>query len=310
MARYRSDYGRDFGRWREESPYIGGMRSDGWGGSGDWRRFPGEEGWYGEGYEGMPGIGYDAEYGLGDNDWGRMDEFRYGRRPAFEGRYDGEYGLYDRGPGWGGREYGRRDSAYSPGWEDAPRGRSGWDRMGDSWAGRSIRALDIMTGNPRVVTPDESITEVARMMRDLDVGIIPVVDSEEKMRLRGVITDRDIVVRCIADGREDGARVNDCMTADVRTVNQNDSVRDVMRVMRRDQIRRVPVTDRDGRLVGIIAQADLAVDYASHDVERETEVAETIERISEPAQPRRPPMYAGAGGDPERRPRRGGGRSR
>ncbi len=312
MARYRSDYGRDFGRWREQGPYMGGMRSDGWGGTGDWRRFPGEEGWYGEGYEGMPGIGYDANYGLGDAGWGRVGAFRYGRRSTYEGRYDGDYGPYDRGPGWGAQDYDRRDFGYSPGWEDSLRARPTWSRMNDSWTGPSIRALDIMTGNPRVVTPDASITEVARLMRELDVGIIPVVDSVEKMQLRGVITDRDIVTRCIADGRDGGVRVNDCMTADVRTINQNDTVREVMRLMRQEQVRRIPVTDRDGRLVGIIAQADLAVDYASHDIERESEVAETIERISEPAQPRRQPMFAGAeaGGALEGGSRRGGRRSR
>jgi CBS domain-containing protein len=296
MARYRSDYGRDFGRWREQGPYIGGMRSDGWGGTGDWRRFPGEEGWYGEGYEGMPGIGYDANYGLGDVGWGRMGGLRYGRRPAFENRYEQDFGPYDRGYGWGGQDYGRREPGYSPGWEDSPRSRPGWSRTEDSWGGPSIRALDIMTGNPRVVLPDASITEVARLMRDLDVGIIPVVDSEESMQLRGVVTDRDIVTRCLADAKDSDVRVNDCMTADVRTVNQNDDVREVMRLMRQAQVRRVPVTDRNGRLVGIIAQADLAVDYASHDYEREAEVAETLERISEPAEPRRQAMYAGGEG--------------
>src|SRR5690606_33355154 len=203
-------------------------------------------------------------------------------------------GAYDRGMGWGD-DYGRREFGYSQGWEDSPRARQAWARMGESHGSRSMRAMDIMTENPEVVTPDSSIMEGARRMRDLDVGIIPVVDSEAKLRLRRAITGRDIVSRCIADGKESNSRVNDCMTADVRTVDQNDTVRDVMRVMREEQVRRIPVTDRDGRLVGIIAQADLAVDYASHDIEREAEVAETIERISEPAQPRRQPAYAGVG---------------
>src|SRR5690606_12430894 len=115
--------------------------------------------------------------------------------------------------GWGD-DYGRREFGYSQGWEDTPRTRQAWARMDESYGSRSMRAMDIMTENPEVVTPDSSIMEVARRMRDLDVGIIPVVDSEEKMRLRGVITDRDIVIRCIADGKESKSRVNDCMTAD------------------------------------------------------------------------------------------------
>jgi CBS domain-containing protein len=150
-----------------------------------------------------------------------------------------------------------------------------------------LRAADIMTENPHTVTPEASISDVARRMRDLDVGIIPVVDSEDSRRLRGVITDRDIAVRAVAEGKTGASKVSECMTDRVRHVNKNDSIQDVMRVMRQEQVRRVPVTDREGRLVGIIAQADLAVDYASDDSNRELEVGEMIEQVSEPARPRR-----------------------
>jgi CBS domain-containing protein len=143
-----------------------------------------------------------------------------------------------------------------------------------------------MTGNPAVVTPDAPVIDAARKMREMDVGIIPVIDSLEHGHLRGVITDRDITIRVIAAGRDGRMRVDDCMTEDVCVVNENDSVSDVMRLMREERIRRVPVIDRDGRLAGIIAQADLAVDYAAHDYERESELSDTIERISEPARPR------------------------
>jgi CBS domain-containing protein len=149
-----------------------------------------------------------------------------------------------------------------------------------------------MTENPHAVTPDATLSEVAQKMRDLDVGIIPVVESDENRRLRGVITDRDITLRAVAEGKGGDAKVSECMTERVRAVNKNDSIQDVMWVMRREQVRRVPVTDREGRLVGIIAQADLAVDYASDDASRETEVGETLERISEPARPVRGRMSA------------------
>jgi CBS domain-containing protein len=155
-----------------------------------------------------------------------------------------------------------------------------------------MRASELMTENPQCVTPDTTLTDVARKMRELNVGIIPVVDDMQTRRLQGVITDRDIAVRAVADGKEGSTRVSECMTTDVETVNKNDSVREVLNVMERDQVRRVPVTDREGRLVGIIAQADLAVDFAGDDPRREEMVEETIQRISEPARPRRSGMAA------------------
>jgi signal-transduction protein with cAMP-binding, CBS, and nucleotidyltransferase domain len=119
-------------------------------------------------------------------------------------------------------------------------------------------------------------------MRDMDVGLIPVVDSEESRRLRGVITDRDIAIRAVAEGKDGKAKVSDCMTDQVSSVNKNDAVRQVLSLMEREQIRRVPVTDREGRLVGIIAQADLATEYAETSHRRLHKVQNTIERISEP----------------------------
>lgn len=142
-----------------------------------------------------------------------------------------------------------------------------------------------MTEDPATVTPDTPIGDVARQMRDLDVGIIPVVDSQDSRRLRGVITDRDLAVRALADNLDAKAKVGDCMSGDLETVNKNDTVARVMGVMRRNQVRRVPVVDREDRLVGIIAQADLAVDYAGSDFERELNVEDTVERISRPARP-------------------------
>jgi len=161
-------------------------------------------------------------------------------------------------------------------------------RTGEPWGrGRSaadeLCACDIMTENPEAVTPDATLAEVARRMRDLDVGIIPVVDSLDRCTLRGVITDRDIAVRAAAEGRDMmTVTAGDYMTRDVETVREGDTVRDVFTVMKKDRVRRVPVTDESGRLVGIIAQADLAVDYAGLDEQRELEVEEVIERISEP----------------------------
>jgi CBS domain-containing protein len=142
-----------------------------------------------------------------------------------------------------------------------------------------------MTENPECVTPNATLADAAKKMRDLDVGIIPVVDSDQNRRLRGVITDRDIAVRAVAEGKDiKSTKVSDCMTDDVETVNKNDMVRDVMNVMKREQVRRVPVTDREGRLVGIIAQADVALDITD-DHGGAHLFADTVERISEPGHP-------------------------
>lgn len=213
----------------------------------------------------------------------------------------------------GNRGYGGYEGR--AGWEvDAePRGwGGGWDR--GSWRGhlggfggvgverdwrtglplgggsdaQRVRASHIMTRQPETVTPDTRLSEVASIMRDLNVGIIPVVGGGGDMRLRGVITDRDIVVRAVADGKDVAEeRVTGHMTEDVEVVGMNASMREVFSVMKRARVRRVPVVDGENRLVGIIAQADLAVDYAGLDLERETEVEEVIERISEPARSNR-----------------------
>jgi CBS domain-containing protein len=197
--------------------------------------------------------------------------YRYGRdyyRPAWRGwnRYDGPY--YGQG--------------YAPGYAPryAPRGYT---------AGEGVCAADVMTRNPEALTPESTLVDAAKRMRDLDVGIIPVVDDADSYRLRGVITDRDIAVRAAAEGKDmKKARVGEYMTKGVDTVREMDRVTEVFDVMKRARVRRVPVTDDAGRLVGIIAQADLAVSYAGLDRRREAEVEEVIERISEHGGPREP----------------------
>ncbi|HUE97439.1 MAG TPA: CBS domain-containing protein [Longimicrobiaceae bacterium] len=242
--------------------------------------------------------GYRAGYGGGPSEYDRG--FRGGSPDGYEGGFSrgrdfergalggtrGDFGGYPGGRGgYGGSAteagYGGRNVGYGESWGQPGRGRGG-----ESGYGRA-RASEIMTESPETVTSDATLSEAARMMRDLNVGIIPVVESQENRRLCGVITDRDITVRALAEGKDGTAKVGECMTDRVRSVNKNDSVHEVMRVMREEQVRRVPITDREGRLVGIIAQADLAVDYAVDDPSRELEVGETLERISEPARPER-----------------------
>lgn len=143
-----------------------------------------------------------------------------------------------------------------------------------------MKAREIMTPHPDVVTPKEPITRAAEIMRDREVGFVPVVGDRTSMRLTGVITDRDITVRHVAAGCTPECEVERHMTSDsMATVGPDDDISAVHDVMMRDQIRRVPVTE-GGRLVGVIAQADVAVKE-----NRPREVGEVVERISKPARP-------------------------
>ena len=122
-----------------------------------------------------------------------------------------------------------------------------------------MSARTLMTPNPFVVTGEDSIRRAAQLMRDRDVGMVPVVDDRAHMHLRGVITDRDIAIRCAAEHHGGECRVEKHMTwGHLATVPAEASTGEVIRLMERDRVRRVMVTE-GGRLVGVIAQADLAL---------------------------------------------------
>ena len=141
-----------------------------------------------------------------------------------------------------------------------------------------MKAREIMTANPRTVTPDTQLPEVARLMQSEDVGIVPVVDGAGSRQLLGVVTDRDIALRVVGEGRDpNSVRVSDVMSTNVRTARENDSVDDVMSLMGEQQVRRIPIVDERGALVGIVAQADVVL-QASSDKKAER----TVEKISQP----------------------------
>src|SRR6476661_952877 len=125
-----------------------------------------------------------------------------------------------------------------------------------------MKISELMTRNPCTVTPETPVSEAARLMKEEDVGIVPVVErvggAETRGRLVGVITDRDIAIRHVAEGRTSDAPVRDVMSGGVRTASPDDSVDDVMRLMGSEQVRRVPIVDERGALVGVVSQADLA----------------------------------------------------
>jgi CBS domain-containing protein len=138
-----------------------------------------------------------------------------------------------------------------------------------------MKASDIMTSNPRVVTPDTPVQDAARLMQSEDTGILPVVESDGNRKLVGVVTDRDIAIRVVAEGRAN-AQVRDAMTSGVRTAKPDDSAKELMSIMAREQVRRIPVVDAKGMVVGIVSQADIVREGDDDRAE------ETIERISRP----------------------------
>lgn len=136
----------------------------------------------------------------------------------------------------------------------------------------------LMTSKPACCTADTPLRDVARMMAEHDCGQIPVVDSHESGKPVGVVTDRDIAVRMVAEGRETGsACASDCMTTPVTTVRHDASLADCCAAMEQEQIRRVVVVDDAGAVCGIVAQADVAR------TGRDEKTAEVLKCVSRPA---------------------------
>ena len=134
-------------------------------------------------------------------------------------------------------------------------------------------ARDLMTPDPQCVKEDESLVDAARLMRDLDVGALPICGNDN--RLKGMLTDRDIVVKCIADGGDPRTTTAGSLAEGKPiTIGADDDIRDALTVMQDHQVRRLPVID-DHTLVGIISQADIALSLSA------TETAETVAEISE-----------------------------
>jgi len=139
-----------------------------------------------------------------------------------------------------------------------------------------MRVNDVMTRGVKCIDPDAFLREAAEQMEALDVGALPVCNQD---RLEGVITDRDIVVRSVAAGHDPRIdRVRDVMTPGVRYCFEDQDVADAAELMRREQVRRLPVLDRGKRLVGIVSLGDLAVQ-----VRDEAVVGHALHGISEPA---------------------------
>src|SRR5207248_1358696 len=144
-----------------------------------------------------------------------------------------------------------------------------------------MKVKDIMTKNPETVGPGTTVADVARLMRDLDVGIVPVVNEDQLM---GVITDRDITIRVTAAGLAPfEVSVQDFLSPNPVSVSPNDDLDKARQVMADHQIRRLLVTEGN-KLVGILSIGDVATKDKSEDAE----TGETLEEISEPTNYNRP----------------------
>lgn len=143
-----------------------------------------------------------------------------------------------------------------------------------------MQLYEIMTANPEIIQPDSGLREAARLMRDLDVGAIPVCDGD---RLRGMVTDRDIVVRAIAEGRDPKATpVEEVMTSGIIYCFEDQNEEEAAAVMEQHQLRRLPILNRDKRLTGIVSIGDLSVK-----ARRDRLSGDTLEGVSQPARPNR-----------------------
>ena len=130
-----------------------------------------------------------------------------------------------------------------------------------------------MSSNPCSVDADKSVAYAAKMMKDEDVGLAPIVEGD---KLVGTVTDRDIAVRVVAVGKDpETTMVKEIATKDVVTVDPSQDLTEAVRLMAQHQIRRVPVVEEDGRLVGVLAQADVAQDATAEQTGR------LVEQISE-----------------------------
>jgi CBS domain-containing protein len=293
----RNRYDRD-----DDSSYYGGGGRERGGARGSEDRTGYEGGSrgrdYGDSDYGSRDYGYRRDYGRGGYDESRYGSGYGGVGGYGEGRDRDDYGrsLYEEGRDYGRGRYGDRASASS-------RGR----RTGE---GRSrVRCRDIMTKDVVVATRDTTLQQVAEMMRDEDTGVIPVVERRDAAataaaapstdtteaeegrgsggsssgngrtsygKLVGLITDRDIVIRAISEGRDASTtRAEEVMTTDLHSAQPNDRVVDAIRKMGDKQVRRIPVVDGGGNLRGIISMADVALE-----TEEDRELADALEEIS------------------------------
>jgi CBS domain-containing protein len=139
--------------------------------------------------------------------------------------------------------------------------------------GKDQQIRDLMTENPSAIDADKPVAYAAKMMRDEDVGLAPIVQGD---RLVGTVTDRDIAIRVVAEGRDpESTTVREVASTDLVTIDPEQSLDEALRLMAQHQVRRLPVVEEDGRLVGVLAQADIARQG------KDRETGQVVEQISQ-----------------------------
>ena len=136
-----------------------------------------------------------------------------------------------------------------------------------------MKIKDVMTRDVSFVTPETPVAEVARRMRDQDIGVVPVVEND---RMIGMITDRDIAVRCVASGNVEGTTARMAMSPGVLYCYDDQSVNEILENMAGEQVRRMPVVNRDKRLVGVVSIGDLSQ-------KSQRKAGESLKEISQPS---------------------------
>jgi CBS domain-containing protein len=125
------------------------------------------------------------------------------------------------------------------------------------------KVREVMTDQPRCVTPETPVSEAARLMKSEDVGSLPILEGE---KVTGVVTDRDIVIRAVAEEKDPrGMPVREVASRDLVTIGQDEDLSEALKLMASHQVRRIPVVDQDDRLVGVVAQADVAREVKDKD---------------------------------------------
>jgi CBS domain-containing protein len=139
------------------------------------------------------------------------------------------------------------------------------------------KCSDVMTENLVYSSPEDTVSHVAQLMKKEDIGPVLIVDNEDSKRLVGIVTDRDLALKVVAEGRDpQTTKVEEVMTRKVITCRADDDVENAMKAMAQYQLRRIPVVDKDDRLVGIISQADVATRVGEPE-----KTAEVVREISE-----------------------------
>jgi CBS domain-containing protein len=145
-----------------------------------------------------------------------------------------------------------------------------------------MQCSEIMTRDPEYCLPSDPVMKAAQLMKSEDVGPILIVDDKDGKRLAGIVTDRDLAIKVVAEARDPNTTtVKQVMTGDVVTCKETDDVEKALKLMEHHQVRRIPIVDHDNRLVGIIAQADVATR-----IEGQQKTGEIVEEISKAASSR------------------------